>query len=767
MKRTYILFAFIWLLFCPDLLHAQAGNIVVSVVDSQTGLPLEGAAARIDQDSRGGVTDANGRLTINNVSLPASLRITHVGYESLVVTVNNSEEVKVLLTPVAVRLQDVVVTAFEGQRRLIETPATISRISAADFERFDLRSPQQALSTLPGVKVESTTIGRYRIRIRGGSLGIVGHSDSYKMYWNGIPITLADGFPPLAYMDIGSIGSVDVIRGPSGSIYGAGLAGVALFENKAGAYESQRLEVDGFTGSYGTYRYGASFSSGGKHGDIRVQYANVHTDGYRQEAGSDNEFLNIFGRVFPSDKQTLSFMGILGDRSYGIPGNLNAAALAEDRRQANFSPELDNGLTGRNLMIGLGNEYRFNPNWSNNTTLSYQVLEGTFLIGNDFFVSADQAITSSFAFRNATNYGFSAFGKPAQLVFGLEYTRGLGDVDVFANGFESPLVSNRETINELTLGFAQLEFTIPGDWQFTLGGSYNNFRLEFQEFLDLSGITQFERKVQDFSPRLAVVKPLKENLVVHANISKGFAPPPRSAFDNSNETVNEDLESTKGWNKEIGIRGSVLDNRLSMDLTFYRLDETDVILPRVVNTIGTIDLIMNENAGAIDRQGIELALQYQLIENGSGFLTDARVWGNYNYMDHTFEEYSTLDFSSNEITFDGNKVPGVHPHSVVSGFDLRTSPGIYLFGTYSFYDTIYLNNANDTSDDAYQLLDIKLGIKRSLGQRLTLDVYGGINNLFNTDYSQMHGLNSGFGGFFDPAMERNQYAGLKLSYLFR
>lgn len=767
MKRNYLAIVLIWLCVAFKPLNAQTGSIKGEVLDAQTRLPLAGAAVRNDQGNQGTVTDANGRFTLNNVSLPMDVRITHLGYEPLLRSVNSTSDLVISLTPMAVRLQDIVVTAFEGQRRLIETPATISRIAAPDFERFDLRSPQQALSTLPGVKVESTTIGRYRVRIRGGNLGIVGHSDSFKMYWNGIPITLADGFPPLAYMDIGSIGSLDVIRGPSGSIYGAGLAGVALFENKTGPYEGQRLEVDGLTGSYGTYRYGLSLSSGGEHGDIRIQYANVRTDGYREEAGSDNEFLNIFGRVFPSDKQTLSFMGILGDRNYGIPGNLNAAALAEDRRQANFSPELDNGLTGRNLMIGLGNEYRFNSKWSNNTTLSYQVLEGTFLIGNDFFVSADQTTTSSFAFRNATNYGFSAFGNPAQLVFGLEYTRGLGNVGVFGNGFESALVSNRETINELTLGFTQLEFTVPGNWQFTVGGSYNNFRLEFQEFIDLNGINQFERKVQDFSPRLAVVKPLRENLVVHANISKGFAPPPRSAFDNSNETVNEDLESTKGWNKEIGIRGTALDDRLSMDLTLYRLDESDVILPRVINTIGTIDFIRNENAGAIDRQGIELALQYQLIQNSTGFLTDARIWANYNYMDHEFEEYSTLDFSSNEITFDGNKVPGVHPHSVVSGFDLRSSSGIYLFGTYSFYDTIYLNNANDASDDAYQLLDIKLGIKRSLGRHMTLDIYGGINNLFNSDYSQMHGLNSGFGGFFDPAMERNQYAGLKLSYLFR
>lgn len=747
--------------------YSAKGQIIQGrIIDSQTKEPLIGANVQIANSSVVAISDAQGKFSITPDSYPATLIISYVGYETISREVLQSRVLNIRMTASTLQLDKVVVSAFEGERRLIETPASIARVTSKDIERFDLRSPQQALGMLPGVKVESTTIGRYRIRIRGGSLGIVGHSDSYKMYWNGIPITLADGFPPLAYVDVGSIGTADVIRGPSGSIYGAGLAGVALFENKTGRYDQTKLEVDGLTGSYGTYRQGISVSTGGEYGDIRLQYGNVQTDGYREESSSNNEFLNLFGRVFPSEKQTISFLGIFGDRDYGIPGNLTAQAMEENRRQANFSPELDNGLTGRNLMIGVGNDYKWNNNWGNNTTLNYQVLEGTFLIGNDFFVSADQATTTSFALRNATTFSFEAFNNPARFVFGFEYTRGLGDVDVFSDGFDSPLISNRETVNELTLGFAQIEFELPEEFQVTIGGSYNNFRLGFQEFLDLSGINEFERNVQDFSPRIALVKPLKNNFVIHGNISKGFAPPPRSAFDNSNETVNENLESTIGWNKEVGLRGTLVDDKLSFDLTLYRLDESDVILPRVVETINNLDFIQNENAGAIDRQGVELALQYQLIQDGFGFLTNARWFGNYTYMDHTFEEYSTLDFGNNEVSFDGNQIPGVHPHTVVTGIDISSSIGLYFNGTYSFFDKIYLNNANDATDDSYQLVDLKVGIERRLGDAFSIDINGGINNALDDEYSQMHGLNSGFGGFFDPAMDRNYYAGIKLSYLF-
>lgn len=254
--------------------------------------------------------------------------------------------------------------------------------------------------------------------------------------------------------------------------------------------------------------------------------------------------------------------------------------------------------------------------------------------------------------------------------------------------------------------------------------------------------------------------------MVHGKISKGFATPPRNAYDNGTDVVNADLKSTTGWNKEVGIRGTLLNDKLSIDLTLYRLDENDVVLERVVETIGKVDITRNENAGAIDRQGVELALQYQLIENGTGLLTNARWFGNYTYMYHTFEEYSILDDDNNEIVFGGNQIPGIHPHSVVSGFDVRSRLGLYLFGTYSFYDEIYLNNENDATDDSYQLLDLKLGIERKLGKAFSVNIYGGMNNALDDDYSSIHDLNSGFRGFFDPAMGRNYYTGINVSYNF-
>ncbi len=46
------------------------------------------------------------------------------------------------------------------------------------------------------------------------------------MYLNGIPITDAEGITVMDDIDFGSIGSVEILKGPSGTLYGSAIAGV-------------------------------------------------------------------------------------------------------------------------------------------------------------------------------------------------------------------------------------------------------------------------------------------------------------------------------------------------------------------------------------------------------------------------------------------------------------------------------------------------------------------------------------------------------------
>lgn len=753
--------------------NANAQNkLMGKVMDANGRYPLQGVTVMIENTALGTVTDVQGNFEIANVNFPIHLKISYIGYNPITLPLDDApKDLIIRITEQPQQLDEVVVSAFEESKKLKETPAAVGSIGLRDIERYNLISPQQSLNTLPGIKLESTTIGRYTLKIRGGNLGAIGHADGYKTYWNGIPISLASGNLPLGQLDFGSIQSMNIVRGPSGSIYGAGLSGVALLENKKPPYRQTSLQTDFLRGSYGTYRYGATFATGGQHSDLRLQYSNVHTDGYRDEAASDNEFVNLNARFFPSEKQSLSFIAQYVDRSYGIPGNLTAEQVDENPRQSTFSPDLNNGLRGKNLLIGAAHTYRFNSRWENSTSFSHQVYEGDFIIGNDFFVVSDRSITTAFTLRTATTYNFKGlFGKDDRWIFGGEYTRGINDFNEYDNGFDSPIVSARTTTDRSLLAFSQLEIKLPKDYTLTLGASYNNFRLDFQERLVELESPSFSKEVNDFSPRIALTKKINDAFFMFANISKGFSPPPRGSIDNNGTQLNFNLESTKGWNKEIGVRGTTLKGRLSFDAVFYRLDVKDVILPRIMSNVEGIELVINENAGAIDRQGIELKTEYFLVRNSKNILSRASIFGSYTYMDHKFETYNTIEVNeegeTNEVNFDGKKIPGIHPHTFVTGIDVVAKPGFYFNGTFSYYDTVYLNNANTDTDNPYQMLDAKLGFKKALSKHLYLDIYTGANNLLDDDYNATHQYNSSFGAYYDPAPRRNFYSGVNLKYTF-
>ncbi|KIX21146.1 hypothetical protein SY27_10310 [Flavobacterium sp. 316] len=768
-----ILYLWVSLLFMAFTQNTNAQHkLQGKVMDANGKYPLQEVAVMVENTILGTNTDAQGNFEIPNVSFPLNLKISHVGYETITLSLKEApKDFVVRLTEQPHELEEIVVVSFEGSKKLKETPAAISSIGQRDINRYNLTSPQQALNTLPGIKLESTTLGRYSLKIRGGNLGAIGHADGYKTYWNGIPISLATGNIPLGQLDFGSIGSMNIVRGPSGSIYGAGLSGVALLENRKPLYKQTSFQTDFLGASYGTYRYGATFATSGQNSDLHLQYSKLHTDGYRNEAASDNEFINLNARFFPSEKQSLSLITQYVDRSYGIPGNLSAEQVVENPRQSTFSRELDNGLRGKSLLVGAGHTYRFNNRWENSTSFSYQVYEGDFLIGNDFFMVADRSITTAFSARTATTYRFDGFfGKENCLVFGGEYTRGINDVNEFSNGFQSPIISARTSTDRSFLGFSQLEMELPEDFTLTLGASYNNFQLDFEERLVELDNPRFSKEVNDFSPRIALTKKINDAFFVYANISKGFSPPPRGAFDNNGTQLNFDLESTKGWNKELGIRGTTFKNRLSFDAVFYRLDVKDVILPRIASNIGGVELVMNENAGAIDRQGIELRTEYFLVKNSQQFLSRASVFGSYTYMDHKFETYNTVEINengeTNEINFDKKNIPGIHPHTLVVGTDIVTKPGLYFNGTFSYYDKVYLNNANTITDNPYRLFDAKLGFKKTLTKDFFFDVFVGGNNILGDTYSATHQYNSSFGAYYDPAPGRNFYSGASLRYIF-
>jgi iron complex outermembrane receptor protein len=80
-------------------------------------------------------------------------------------------------------------------------------------------------------------------------------------------------------------------------------------------------------------------------------------------------------------------------------------------------------------------------------------------------------------------------------------------------------------------------------------------------------------------------------------------------------------------------------------------------------------------------------------------------------------------------------------------------------------DEIYANNANTVTNDSYALADLRIGYSRFFGP-WELSPFVGLNNLFDKQYNGNVRIN-GFGGrYFEPAPDRDIYAGITVRYDF-
>ncbi|NNE54502.1 MAG: TonB-dependent receptor plug domain-containing protein, partial [Flavobacteriales bacterium] len=223
-------------LICCLVFTACSAQIVVkgTIIDDLSGLPVDEALVYLDIDIPPQYTSPAGKFEFRISSAPKWVIIQHVNYQAMVkVNPESLGNLTIRLTPTSHRLGQAVSVAFEGKQELLESPTPIGIVNATQLQSGDESSIAQAINLIPGVKMEQRgNGGSRRINIRGSFLRSPFAVRNIKMYWEGIPLTSADGSSPLELIDNADIGAIEVIKGPAGSAYGAGNGGVLLFRGK-------------------------------------------------------------------------------------------------------------------------------------------------------------------------------------------------------------------------------------------------------------------------------------------------------------------------------------------------------------------------------------------------------------------------------------------------------------------------------------------------------------------------------------------------------
>ncbi len=667
------------------------------------------------------------------------------------------------------QLNEVIVRGYATNRRLLETPASIGLLGRRELnQRFGIPTLIPALNTIPGVRADERSPGSYRLAIRGSAIRSPFGVRNVKTYWNEIPLTDAGGNTPLNALDVRSLGRVEVIKGPSGSLYGAGTGGTLLFSGLSVPSGKTSVELSGLAGSYGLFGNSVSVQSGRNNSALSVSYNHVQSDGYRDHTAAVRDNINLTGSFSVSPKRTISVLGLYSDLHYETPGGLNEAQYRANPRASRpatatlpGSAQQQAGVYQKFGLLGVSQEYRWNDRIQNTTVLYGSTTD----FANPFITNYERRTDQGLGGRTITQFRLPDGPLPTTFTVGGELLRNFTVDRNFGNrqGVPDTIQTDEElTARQLTL-FAQAETQLPARFRLTAGLSRNDVRYGFTRFpVQSTNAIPAQQLTRTFDPvwlpRVALLRTFGQRVSAFASISTGYSAPSSQEVRPSAGGFNATLNPERGINYELGLRGSTRNGRLRFDLAAYQFRLRETIVRRS-NAAGQEFFL---NAGRTDQRGLEGQFSYDFLRSNPDptvrqFVTLGRLWTSLTLTDYRFRDYQqgSADLSN-------NRIPGVAPVTVVAGFDLETRPGLYAHLTYQYLNEFPLNDAGTVRSDPTRLLQATLGYRLTWLQRWTVDVYASGDNLLNQLYSLGYDLNAVGNRYYNAAPARNGLAGLRL-----
>lgn len=660
-------------------------------------------------------------------------------------------------------LEEVIVSATRIPTDWLKLPLAASQIDAKQIHAArQALGLDESLAIVPGLFFQN----RYnfaqdlRVSIRGfgarANFGIRG----IKIYADDIPLTMPDGQGNVDSIDLGSAERIEVIRGPVSAIYGASSGGVIQIFTQDGP-DRPTVSASASAGAYG-YRK-AQLKAGGQFGswNALANVSGTELDGYRDQSRFEQTLFNSKFRYDFTDGASLTMvLNAVDSPRADDPGALTAAEVAANPRQAApRSLQFDTGEALDQQQLGLA--------WRKPLSASSGVLVRAYGVSRTlvnrlaFDINANGQGGSVDLGREAG--GLSAQwstsrdlgdGRRNQLVLGLDLDaqRDLRERYINNRGQLGALTTRQDEDVDARALFIENAWGFSPQWTLTLGARLDQMDYEVNDRLaqgstDGSGETDFSQ----FSPMIGVVYAHSDLWNWYGNISTAFDPPAFSELANPDGPTgfNQNLEPQQATNYEIGLRGLIRPD-WQYELALFHIDVSDEIVPFELTGSGQAFF---RNAGESTHRGLEAATRMELVENLTASLS-------YTWLDLVYDEFTEAG-----IDRSGNQIPGVPEHQLALDLAWQHDSGIFAGWDALYVGSLQANNANTVETDAYLVSNLRLGYRYE-GESWSFEPFAGIYNLFDEAYNGNIRVNAAFGRYYEPAPERNGYAGLVLAYRF-
>jgi iron complex outermembrane receptor protein len=728
------------------------------VLDQTTLEPLEFASIQGPSSKTGTISDQQGYFTLPH---SAEIRISAVGYEAQSIMVGKEQTfVRIFMQPSSIQLQEVVVSAIPSDRDMLrESGAAISMLGKRELNRDRGALITPALNRVPGVFMHSGSLNTNRITIRGiGSRTPYG-TNKIRAYLQDIPLTSGTGETSLEDIDLDFIERVEIIKGPSSSLYGAGLGGtILLYPAKPSVLKTRILQKNTF-GSYGLIRNTTGVSHSGQYGHASLAYNRTHSDGYRENNQYDRSGFQILGEYFPGEKHTFTFLTQYTRVKAFIPSSLDSADYMNNPTAAAQSWKETRGVEDYNkLRSGLSYLAQINPDLDFKTAIfgGYR---------NNDEIRPFNILEERSRYAGARSYlrYQPDFGTIRSIfVMGGEYFYEYYTWRTFENldRQKGSILSDNEEQRSYGNGFIQTTLKFTSGLTLHAGINFNKTRYDYTDHYtvngDESGKYTFDIM---FSPRMVVSYRFSEKFFIHAGASHGFSPPTLQETLTPEGEINPDIRPETGWNSELGIRGELYQKRLYYDVSVYSMQIRNLLVARRTAE----DQFTGVNAGKTRHNGVEAELRMLVIDQQS---FTVQLFANGTFTDYRFRE-----FIEDSNDYSGNRLTGTPKNTMNAGLEVNANIGLYGTLNYNFVDAMPLRDDNSIFSQSFSLLNLKMGYRKVFFGKLDLDLFVGINNLLNEKYASMYLINApAFGGspprYYYPGLPVNYFGGISLGFDF-
>ena len=663
-------------------------------------------------------------------------------------------------------LGNVTVRAFEQNRKQNSTTANVKIIDFRNSDLYNKSSLVNGFNSIAGVRMEERSPGSYRINIRGSSLRSPFGVRNVKVYWNDIPVTDPGGntyFNQFAFNDFSSI---EVYKGPAGSLYGAGTGGLILMNNLD--HWQPGADIEYVTGSYNLQNIFTSARFGKNDNRNQITYAHNQSDGYRVQTKMRRDNFTWSSRVKLSDKQELSGSVLFTDMYYQTPGALTLAEFTANPKAArpaagSFPSAVDAkaAIFQKNILAGLTNNYNISSSFKNTTTLfaGFSQVKNSAIRNYERRIEPEFGGRTTFTFRQQHNVT-DPVATGWQLVTGAEFQQGYFNTRVANNKNGNPdTLQTNDDINYTTYSiFLQGDANVNEKWFITAGVSINKSKVDFTRLNIYPTVKQSRTYQNELAPRISLLRKFEFNFSALATVSRGFSPPTTSELLPSTGVISTNLEAEEGWNYELTLRKSFFRKTLQLEATRFYFNLDKALVQR--RDLSGADFFVN--AGRIKERGWELHADYTYLPTRNKVIDHVTV-----QVDYTYNHFRYGSFIKGTTDFSGKEVPSVPSNTFSLLADLQLKNGLYSETTLYTSSKIFLNDANTATANAYQLLGWRLGWKQNFQKKYRLNFYAGVDNLLNQKYSLGNDINAAANRFYNAAPERNYYVGLMLQWVKR